>query len=145
MSNRHEWEFEYTAAKIGDGAEAQKAFRLGRVQWWRDQYAKVMAEIKESGLEVQQSIAAGYGADKSDPLRGSYISNSRDVQLNLQVNTGLQKKLIECHQKIQNHSAAVAEYEGWIQVMRANPEARLKLNQDDWLYFFRTVANEQQP
>ena len=48
----------------------------------------------------------------------------------------LQRKLTECHQKIESHRKATREYEGWVQVLRANPEQRLKLTQADWLYFF---------
>ena len=33
---RDEWEFEYTAAKLAEGAKAQREFRLGRVAWWTD-------------------------------------------------------------------------------------------------------------
>ena len=48
----------------------------------------------------------------------------------------LQKKLSECHTKSQSHQQAADEYDGWVQVLSANQEARLKLTQADWLYFF---------
>ena len=56
--NRDGWEFEYTASKLAEGAAKQKDFRLGRVAWWTEAKAKVMAEVKESGLEVSESVAA---------------------------------------------------------------------------------------
>jgi hypothetical protein len=127
---RDEWEFEYTASKLAEGAQAQKAFRLSRVEWWTEAKAKVMAEVKESGLEVNESIAA----------QASVMSNSTyGVAPTINVRQDLQKKLAECHSKIQSHQQAAAEYDGWVQVLSANPESRLKLTQADWLYFFGKV------
>lgn len=130
---RDEWEFEYTASKLAEGAEAQKAHRLSRAAWWTDQKASLMAEVKESGLEVTESIAAQYGSTMPvGNLRGGGAP-----QIN--VRHDLQMKLVECHTKIESHTGAAAEYDGWIQVLRANPETRQKLNHEDWLYFFGKV------
>lgn len=120
------WEFEYTAAKLADGARSQKEFRLGRVAWWTDTYNKVMAEIKEAGILVTESSAVG---------SASY-ANTKAFAPSASIDQRLQTKLTEAHQKIQGHQQAAAEYEGWIQVLEANPESRLKLTQPDWLYFF---------
>lgn len=124
---RDEWEFEYTASKLAEGAAKQKDFRLGRAAWWKEAQAKVMAEVKESGLEVSESVAAS-------------ISNYTQMAgPQVMVRVDLQKKLSECHTKIQSHQQAADEYDGWVQVLSANPEARLKLTQADWLYFFGKV------
>lgn len=123
---RDEWEFEYTATKLADGAEAQKSFRQGRVTWWTDTYNKVMAEIKEAGILVTESSAAGLAT----------YSNTKAIMPSASIDQRLQAKLTEAHTKIQQHQQAAAEYDGWIQVLRANPEQRLKLTQADWLYFF---------
>ena len=123
MGNRNKWEFEYTAAKLADGAKMQLEFRRSRVEWWQAEKNKIMQEIKDVGLEVNESIS-------------SSISNSYGHEPSILVRTDLQKKLTECHGKIQSHQQAVDEYEGWIQVLLANPENRLKLTQADWLYFF---------
>lgn len=124
--NRNEWEFEYTAAKVADGAEAQAMFRAGRAEWWEQQKAAVMAEVKDSGIEVSESVAAGAVNYHSTQMAGPQVM----------VRADLQRKLTECHQKIESHRKATREYEGWVQVLRANPEQRLKLTQADWLYFF---------
>lgn len=122
--NRAEWEFEYTASKLAEGAAKQKEFRIGRVEWWTEAKAMVMAEVKESGLEVSESVAAG-------------ISNYTQMAgPQVMVRGDLQKKLSECHTKIQTHQQAADEYDGWVQVLAANPEARLKLTHADWLFFF---------
>ena len=87
-----------------------------------------MAEVKESGIEVSESCGGG-----------SYTSNmTRTSAPQVMVRNDLQTKLTECHGKIQEHVAKVREYEGWVQVLEGNPESRMKLNADDYLYFFGT-------
>jgi histidinol-phosphate/aromatic aminotransferase/cobyric acid decarboxylase-like protein len=124
--NRDEWEFEYTASKLAEGAIAQKQFRESRVAWWTDTYNKVMAEIKEAGILVTESSAVG----------SSSYANTKAIAPSASIDQRLQAKLTEAHTKIQQHQHGAAEYDGWIQVLSANPEARLKLTQADWLYFF---------
>ncbi len=127
---RDEWKFTYTANKLAEGAKAQQAFRLSRVDWWTDAKAKLMTEVRESGVEVSESVAAG----------NNYASNSTtSFGPQVTIKADLQKKLTECHQKIQGHQQAAAEYDGWVQVLSANPESRLELTQSDWLYFFGKV------
>lgn len=129
---RDEWEFEYTASKLAEGAAKQKDFRLGRVTVWTEAKAKLMAEVKESGLEVTESVAALMGSTYANNIRGKGGPT-------INVRADLQTKLQECHSKIQSHQQAADEYDGWVQVLTANPEARLKLTQADWLYFFGKV------
>lgn len=124
---RDEWEFEYTAAKLAEGAKSQREFRLGRVAWWTEAKAKVMAEVKDAGIEVTESVAASIS---------NYATTTQMDGPQIRVRTDLQKKLVECHNKIQGHQQAASEYDGWVQVLSANPESRLKLTQADWLYFF---------
>lgn len=123
---RDEWEFEYTASALAAGARQQKDFRLSRVEWWTAQKAKVMQEVRDIGIEVSESVAAGI----------SNYSNTQMAGPQVMVRADLQKKLTECHNKIQGHAQAAAEYGGWVQVLDDNPEQRLKLTQADWLYFF---------
>lgn len=129
---RDEWEFEYTASKLAEGAKAQKEFRLSRVNVWTEAKARLMAEVKESGLEVTESVAAAMGSTYASNLRGAGGPT-------INVRADLQTKLQECHAKIQAHDQAAAEYDGWVQVLSANPESRMKLTQADWLYFFGKV------
>lgn len=121
---RDEWTFKYTAAKLAEAAELRAAHRHERVEWWTEQRAKVMAEVKDSGIEVEESVAA------------SYSNTTMKMAPQVVVRTDLQRKLNECHQKIIEHGDAERSYAGWVQVLRANPEAQLELQHDDWLYFF---------
>lgn len=122
--NRDAWEFEYTASKLAEGAKTQHAHRLSRVDWWAEKKAKIMDEIKESGIEVNESLASQYSVTSA--------LNAPTIK----VSTHLQNQLIECHTKIREHQQAAEGYAGWIQVLSANGERRMKLTQADWLYFF---------
>lgn len=124
--NRHEWEFEYTASALADAAEKQKAFRQSRVEAWETKKTEVMAKVKESGLTVHEGPAAGFQNYTSAVGQGAHVM----------VDTTLQADLSECVTKIRDHRGAVKDYDGWAQVLRANPEQRIKLHQDDWLFFF---------
>ena len=84
-----------------------------------------MAEIRESGIEINESLAA------------LTYSTTSAMSPKIKVNETLQKQLLECHNKIQQHQQAADEYEGWIQVLKGNLDLNLKLTQADWLYFFR--------
>lgn len=130
---RDEWRFAYTASKLAEGARAQKEFRQSRVVWWTEQKAKVLAEIRESGVSVSEGIAA------QAQMQSSYTTSNAGYGPQVTINADLQRKLAECHSKIQSHTQAVAEYDGWVQVLEANPENRLDLTQADWLYFFGKV------
>lgn len=121
---RKEWEFEYTASNLAQAAEAKRAHHESRLQWWQTRKDEVMKEVRESGIEVSESDAVLYS--NSTPMRGPQVMVRND----------LQDKLTEAHSKIQDHAAKVREYDGWVQVLDGNSEARVKLNQDDWLYFF---------
>lgn len=126
-ANRYEWEFEYPAIELMEGAIKQKEFRLGRVQWWAEQKTAVMREIQESGIEISESVAA---------LKYASTQSTTYGEPKVMVRTDLQRKLSECHEKIQSHRRSADEYDGWIQVLSANSKSSLKLTHDDWLYFF---------
>ena len=123
--NRHELEFEYTAAALADAAEKQRDFRTGRVTAWETKKAEVMAKVKESGLTVHEGPAASM-SNYTNAIQGAHVM----------VDTTRQQDLSECVTKINTHRQAATSYDGWAQVLRANPEKRVALHQDDWLFFF---------
>lgn len=129
-SNRGNWEFEYSGADLYVAANKKEAFRRQRLVWWKDQKDKVMATIKESGLEVQESLALQYqsASNNINPMRGGAAQ--------IVVRNDLQDKLNECHSKIREHEAAAIEYNAWAQVFAANIEQKFALKQNDWLFFF---------
>ena len=82
-----------------------------------------MAQIKESGIYVQESVCVPAAAPRA-------------ARPGVRVAEALDQDLRECHERIQTHTDAAQEYAGWVQVLRANPEQRVKCTHADWLYFF---------
>lgn len=128
--NRNEWEFEYTCNALAAAATKQRDHRLSRVEAWTTKKGEVMQKIKDSGLTVHESVAEQFG--------NTYSTNAAGHGFGAQVmvDNTLQRDLSECVTKIASHRAAATEYDGWIQMLNANPESRVKLNHDDWMFFF---------
>lgn len=122
---RAQWKFSYPADVLANAAASQAAHRQERVAWWQKKREEVMDKIRSSGVEVTESLAQQY-ANSTVAGFGPTVSVRGD----------LQKKLQECHTKIQAHEAAAREYDGWVQVLTANTGASMTLHHDDWLYFF---------
>lgn len=127
MSKRDEWLFNYPATELSEGAKKQKEYRLSRVDWWTKKKDELMLELKESGIEVTESIAAGIS---------NYASSGIGKGPQVAIKPELQLKLTECHNKIVEHQQAADTYEGWVQVLTANSKNSMELTQADWLYFF---------
>lgn len=124
--NRDEWEFEYSASKMAEAAEIKRNTHQKKLEWWENKKKEVMQQVRDTGIEIRDSVAAGY-SNKS----GNYGPQ-------IEIDGGLQRDLSECQQKILEHAGHVQAYEGWRQVLLANADSRLKLHHDDWLYFFGT-------
>lgn len=121
---RQEWTFEYTAKTIADAAVKKKETHIAKFRWWEKKKDDVMAKIKAEGISVKDSVAASYSNTK-----GLYGPR-------LEIDEGLERDLNECHQKVLEHNKLVQTYAGWIELLTACPESRLKLDNEDWLFFF---------
>lgn len=121
---RDKWQFEYAGVDLWKAAQRKVVYHNERLAWWEAQNAAVMAEVRESGIEVSESQAA------------LYSNTTRHMGPQVMVRNDLQRKLEECHIKTQEHSDRIREYEGWVQVLSANATERLKLSHADWLFFF---------
>lgn len=126
---RDEWTFEYTASRLAAAAQAQYEFRAQRVTFWEEKKAEVIAKIKDTGLTVSESIADGLSGFK-------YGSGNNPRSAHVMVDTTMQADLDECVAKIRKHRDMGAQYHAWVQVLEANPEARMSLHHDDWQFFF---------
>ena len=130
MSLRAKWEFEYTASALAKAASEQHAFRAGRVKFWTEQQSEVINKIKDSGMAVHEDI----GALLSNS--GKYGGTSMMGGAQIVIDPTMQTDLNKCFTKIQEHTALAAQYAAWKQVLEGNPEARVKLDHDDWMFFF---------
>lgn len=124
---RDHWSFEYTAAALEKAARAKVDFHAGRLTFWRSAKEATMKEVREAGIEVDEGVDVG----------AQYHSNTTRLQgPRVMVRTDLQGKLTECAGKIREHADKVTEYDGWVQVLAADPGKRLSLHSDDYLFFF---------
>jgi len=123
---RKDWIFDYTAGKLADAAKAKKATHEGKREWWEQKKAETMKKVKDTGIEIRDSVAASYSNTK-----GNYGPQ-------IEIDAGMQRDLTECQSKILEHNDLVKSYDGWEQVLRAHPESRVQLDHDDYLFFFGT-------
>ena len=130
MSLRAKWEFEYTASALAAAAEAQYEFRQSRVAFWKDQQDQLIAKIKETGIVVHEDLAAMLSNS------GKYGGTSAMGGAQIVIDPTMQTDLNKAYSKINEHSVMAAQYKAWIQVLKGNPESRLKLDHDDWMFFF---------
>lgn len=121
---RNEWVFLYTGAKLQEAAALKREVHVHKREWWEQKKAEVMAKVRESGIEVRDSVASSYSNTK-----GNFGPQ-------IEIDVGMQRDLTECQQKILEHDALVKSYDGWVQVFLAQPEAQVPLQHDDWLFFF---------
>jgi hypothetical protein len=124
---RQDWCFNYSATKLAEAAQQKMAFHLQRLDWWKAKRAEVMTVIRSEGLKIDEKIALQYRNPKSRDWDGGS---------QVMVRNDLQKDLTECLEKLSHHTQQVQQYDGWQQVLAANANARVKLDIDDWLFFF---------
>ena len=124
---RKDWCLEYTASKLSEASTEKLAFHQERLNWWKAKRTEVMNTIRSEGLEIDEKIVLEFRSPKSrDWDRGSQVMVRND----------LQNDLSECLEKLSHHTEKVQQYDGWQQVLAANPQARVKLDIEDWLFFF---------
>ncbi len=121
---RNDWKFTYTASTLATAAIKKRDTHQAKLQWWEGKKSEVMAKVADGGIEVQDSVAASYSNTK-----GNFGPQIR-------IDAGLQRDLSECQDKIMEHHGLTKSYDGWVQVLTSNPEARLDLEHDDYLFFF---------
>lgn len=131
-TNRGEWEFMYSGAKIAAAARTQLQFRLGRVKVWEKKKADVIKQIQKGGLKLSESVAAQLsGATKYNAT----VARGR-AAAEFKIDSTMQADLDECLTKIETHKELVASYTAWIQILDAHNGQMLKLKHGDWMFFF---------
>jgi hypothetical protein len=124
---REQWKFDYTATKLSAAAKAKIAYHEQQLDFWKAKREEVITTIRAEGIEVDEKLVLAHSNPKArDWDRGGEILIRND----------LRKVLAECYQKLAYHTEERDTYDGWRQVLEANPENRLSLEIDDWLFFF---------
>ena len=124
---RKDWGFDYTANKLAEAAATKMVFHQERLDWWKTKRQEVMGTIRSEGLEIDEKLVMEFRSPKA---------RDWDRSAQVLIRNDLQTDLSECLDKLSHHTQQVQQYDGWQQVLAANPEARVKLNIEDWLFFF---------
>ena len=127
---RQDWTFQYIASELSKAASTKRNHHNERLKWWKEQQESVIAEVREKGLEVSETLSMQYGST-SPALRGMAAGGAQIV-----VKDQYQNKLNECAAKIHLHTEKTKEYDGWVQVFEANKAKALELDINDYLFFF---------
>ena len=127
---RELWRFEYTANKLAEAAATKIKFHDERLEWWKVKRREVMDKIRSEGIEIDEKISLAYLSPKARDWERSTQVTVRD---------DLRNRLTECQEKLAHHTQRRHEYNGWLQVLSANPEQRLRLDIQDWLFFFDQI------
>lgn len=125
---RDKWVFEYGADVLMQAAAEKVAHHRSRLKWWEEKRDAVMKVVRESGIDISESVAAEY--------QSGYSNKSGRFGPQITIDATLQSKLVECHGKLLEHNEKISDYEGWRQMLEANSKARLLLDQSDWMFFF---------
>lgn len=134
-TNRNDrWEVEYACRDLANAAETKLGFRTQRAKFWRVEYDKVKAQIETNGVKIHESVAK-----RSHSMKLSQQSYTNQIMRDaptIEIDQRLQDDLQECNSRVVMHENAAREYAGWVQFLRGNGDARMKLRIGDWLYFF---------
>jgi hypothetical protein len=126
---RNEWTVQYTGSNLASAAKAKIDFHEGRLKFWEGAKEKVMAEIREEGIEINESIA--------DQLRNSNAyATTQSFGPSVTIRNDLLEKMQEAHGKVGTHEGLIKEYQAWAQMMDAHPTALFQLQHADWMFFF---------
>ncbi len=124
---RNEWKFQYVAQRLAEAVRIKIDYHADHLSFWMKKREELMATIRSEGIEISEKIAIGYVHPKArDWDRGGEIMIRND----------LKKGLTETFEKLAYHTGKRDTYDGWAQVLSANPESTLHLDIDDWLFFF---------
>jgi hypothetical protein len=129
---RNGWVFEYAGARLAVVAREKKEHHQRRLAWWNAKKNEVMESIRSDGLQISESESE---RACSSPTYGR--------RAHVLVKSDLQSRLDECTEKVRHHTAKVHDYDGWLQVLNANLEATLRLDFEDYLFFFGETSNRE--
>lgn len=124
---RDQWKFRYTARQLAEAAQTKIQFHKGRLEFWEARRREVIDQIKADGIEVNEKTILQFGSPKM-----------RDFQQggDIMIRNDLRKSLAESYEKLAYHTGHRDTFDGWQQVLGANPDNTIELDIDDWLFFF---------
>src|ERR1035437_2749524 len=105
MAYRDNWKFVYNIDDIKKAALVKQSWHNERFKFWEAKNKDVMDVIRSEGLEISESVAAGYS------------NSGRNAQVLVRVD--LQTDLNECQSKMTEHRHKYTDYQAWVSVFDA--------------------------
>jgi hypothetical protein len=115
---RDTWEFRYPVGAIAEANLTRLGYHNGRLEHWRAEREHVLADLRETGLEVRShQVTGGYDASVVvDPEKAKWLG--------------------QVEAKIAEHQRLVDEHARWQSVLMHQPrDTTLDLRADDILFF----------
>jgi hypothetical protein len=124
---RDQWKFRYTAEQLAEAVQQKIQYHDERHTFWNGRRENIVTQIKADGIEVNEKSVLQYGSPKM-----------RDYQQggDIMIRNDLRKSLTEAYEKLAYHTGRKDTYDGWRQILTANPPLPLDLDINDWLFFF---------
>lgn len=102
---RDDWVFDYPVSELLAGAKTKQEIHQAKLTWWTEKQTEVMQNLRATGIDIKDSVAAGYSATMG--MFGPQVV----------VDPGLQRDLIECREKMRHHTELIENYKskviGW--------------------------------
>ncbi|MBS0583262.1 MAG: hypothetical protein JSS42_09190 [Proteobacteria bacterium] len=125
---REEWQFEYLAGKLAEAAAAKLEYHQARIDWWKAKRTEIVDEIRTQGLDFEEKLVMNAGVSP----KGRDWNNAATVSIRDDLRDGLE----ESQRKLAAHTNLLRDYSGWHQALSANVDVPLRLDINDWLFFF---------
>lgn len=117
MSLRSKLEFDYTGAALGAACEKKRDHHEERLKWWEGELETAREAFKGAAVTFQEY-----------PVTGG-------VRTQALIDPAKQRRMDECHAKVEEHRVKREEYDRWGRGFRANADAHFALDPDDIAYF----------
>src|SRR5688572_14342564 len=131
---REKWKFDYTAKVLAAAAQMKKEWHDSRLAFWEERQKVVEEKIQKEGVKIDRSQLLRIA---NNAAQGFASVSNYSRQPTVEIDEEMIRDLNECLEKVKGHRNHADNYQGWLQLFRSlAPEAILKLNHDDYLYFF---------
>lgn len=112
---RKEWTLSYNAGVLSEAATEKRLHHEGRLAYWGDRLAAAEKELREKGIEIDESAA---------------LSRSTSNYLEPRFDSALWQQYQQCARKVNEHRDLTKQYGAWERMLSLATERSIMLNLD---------------
>lgn len=122
MSRRKDWTITFKAGAVAEAAVRKNDHHRDRLRYWEDRVIAAEKELKERGIEIDDS-------------RADYQSTSNALQPRF--DSALWQAYRDCHEKQKHHQDLVDRYGAWVRALglASDRDQSFELDVEDVEYF----------